>query len=486
MDVLATLPPQTAPPSPSASEAAHGDGSFAALLAGLISPGQPTVEGIATEQVEPEPEAAEAGTASPDPAPTAALPFAVPAMLPTMPVPMQPPVAGASRAASGMLHPVGMQPAPATTGPGQLQATPVPTMAHVVGPVVQPEGAIANTMETAPVPPAALPAALEPAPPAQGAGLATATPADATPATAPALGTAAPAATTPAATTPAPDNAAPAPAAPPTPGDTAAADPGLVHAVGLVAAANAPTRPQDTPGPRAATAVASNAPPARGVKADAPAEFAAQRANANSAPPPNTDPALAAPTDRAPEPVLGAAPPEPTAPPAPHPASPEPAGVAAQPTSAAPAASTPEPAPTRPGAPIPWPARQVASFAVALALGPDASINLTLEPGELGRVEVAIERKGAEALISLRAERPETLALLQRDRAELERALADAGFGGGEGRGTTLSFSLGGDGAQGRERRGDHGASAERKAVETATPIKIPAATARGLLDLAV
>jgi flagellar hook-length control protein FliK len=63
--------------------------------------------------------------------------------------------------------------------------------------------------------------------------------------------------------------------------------------------------------------------------------------------------------------------------------------------------------------------RQVAPFAVALALGPDARVTLTLEPAELGQVEVSIERQGEAAAVRVVAERPETLALLQRDGREL-------------------------------------------------------------------
>jgi Meckel syndrome type 1 protein len=147
-----------------------------------------------------------------------------------------------------------------------------------------------------------------------------------------------------------------------------------------------------------------------------------------------------------------------------------------------PAPAPAEPAPAARAAPVAWPARQIAPFAVALALGPDASLNLTLEPVELGRVEIAIERNGTEAIISVNAERPETLALLQRDRAELERALATAGLGG-EGRGATLSFGAGGDSGERRERGGHH-AQPSRNGAET---IVVPHETRRrGLLDLAV
>ena len=171
------------------------------------------------------------------------------------------------------------------------------------------------------------------------------------------------------------------------------------------------------------------------------------------------------------------------------PPKPEASAALAAPPGAAPPPAVPEAAPPstpRPSAPVPWPARQVMPFAVSLALGADDSISLTLEPAELGRVEVAIAR-GAEAHVTLRAERPETLALLQRDRAELERALAGTGLGA-EGRGPSLSFGLG-TGSGGEERRDRRPAPRDDAARPAAAPLPagvIPAAaSARGLIDLA-
>jgi Meckel syndrome type 1 protein len=181
----------------------------------------------------------------------------------------------------------------------------------------------------------------------------------------------------------------------------------------------------------------------------------------------------------------------------------EPRAEAGQP--AAPAAAVPldpaprtPPLPPRPAAGFALPARQVAPFAVALALGPDSSLTLTLDPAELGRVEVAIERSQGEAAIRVTAERPETLALLQRDSRELERALADIGLGD---RAPTLSFGLGqggaGDGGGARDMADRHGAAPGREGrpglpavVSGALPV--PAVLARrgaahrGLIDLAV
>ncbi|MBL6076620.1 flagellar hook-length control protein FliK [Belnapia sp. T18] len=86
---------------------------------------------------------------------------------------------------------------------------------------------------------------------------------------------------------------------------------------------------------------------------------------------------------------------------------------------------------TAPAAPPPPPAHQVAQVTIALALGQDRAPRLTvaLEPESLGRVEIRIERgaDGEAASVRVLAERPETLALLQRDARELDRTLAQAG-----------------------------------------------------------
>jgi hypothetical protein len=121
-----------------------------------------------------------------------------------------------------------------------------------------------------------------------------------------------------------------------------------------------------------------------------------------------------------------------------------------------------------------------------------------LDPVELGRVEVAIDRSRGEAAIRVSAERPETLALLQRDARDLERALAAAGFGEG---GPVLSFSLsqGGSGpghpgqgnpdAQSGASPGQapHGAASRKVAQDTAAQGLQPRRSAHpGLIDLAV
>ncbi|MBP0445499.1 flagellar hook-length control protein FliK [Roseomonas sp. SSH11] len=152
------------------------------------------------------------------------------------------------------------------------------------------------------------------------------------------------------------------------------------------------------------------------------------------------------------------------------------------------------PAPARP-APRAIPAEQVAPVAIALALGGGAEgrISISLDPVELGRVEVVVERLGDAAHVQVAAERPETLALLARDGATLDRALGGAGIGGEGGR--SLSFSLlGGDaggsagGAMGdqgeRPRGGGQGAWRGPASAGGEAPARRHALL--GLLDIAI
>jgi Meckel syndrome type 1 protein len=144
--------------------------------------------------------------------------------------------------------------------------------------------------------------------------------------------------------------------------------------------------------------------------------------------------------------------------------------------------------------PVP-PAQQVVPVAIALALlpGERASLRVALEPPELGRVEVRIARgaDGGDA-VRILAERPETLALLQRDQRELGRALDQAGVPAGGG----ISFGLAGQeggGAGAREDRGGGGtgrgapgsaASGQPGGASPAPPQR--QARMLGLLDIAV
>ena len=76
------------------------------------------------------------------------------------------------------------------------------------------------------------------------------------------------------------------------------------------------------------------------------------------------------------------------------------------------------------------PAHQVAAPLVAFASGANGNQRLTvrLDPEALGTVQVRIDRpKDGPARVEVTAERPETLALLQRDQPQLQRALDQAG-----------------------------------------------------------
>jgi len=145
-----------------------------------------------------------------------------------------------------------------------------------------------------------------------------------------------------------------------------------------------------------------------------------------------------------------------------------------------PAASVPAEAPRDVAGP---PARQVAPIAIALAFAPTSGqgFTLALDPPELGRVEIHVTREGETHSVALTAERPETLALLQRDRAELDRSLAQAGLSLSGG----VSFSLtggqaGGDGQPARD--GRRGAPRDDQAASPA--LEAAPRALRGLLDL--
>jgi len=146
--------------------------------------------------------------------------------------------------------------------------------------------------------------------------------------------------------------------------------------------------------------------------------------------------------------------------------------------------------PTR-EAPAPMPARQLAPVLVSLALGRgDEALTIALDPVELGRVEVSIGQGKEAGQVRIVAERPETLALLQRDQRELDRALNQAGLGD---MARSLSFSLASD--QGRQQqygaqeRGQRRASFTIGGVEGegAMPnLPAPLRHATSLIDIAV
>ena len=166
------------------------------------------------------------------------------------------------------------------------------------------------------------------------------------------------------------------------------------------------------------------------------------------------------------------------------------AHVALQPEAAAARIEAAAPQAAGRDAPAP-PARQLAPVIVSLALGRgDEALTIALDPGELGRVEVSIGQGKEAGQLRIVAERADTLALLQRDQRELDRALNQAGLGD---MARSLSFSLASD--QGRQQQ--QGMAQERAnrpstaatGTEDTRPIASPPAPRRiatSLIDIAV
>ena len=167
------------------------------------------------------------------------------------------------------------------------------------------------------------------------------------------------------------------------------------------------------------------------------------------------------------------------------------AHVALQPEAAAARIEAAAPQAAGRDAPAPPPARQLAPVIVSLALGRgDEALTIALDPGELGRVEVSIGQGKEAGQLRIVAERADTLALLQRDQRELDRALNQAGLGD---MARSLSFSLASD--QGRQQQ--QGMAQERAnrpstaatGTEDTRPIASPPAPRRiatSLIDIAV
>lgn len=199
-------------------------------------------------------------------------------------------------------------------------------------------------------------------------------------------------------------------------------------------------------------------------------------------------------TEAAPLPPVASAP-LPNAAPAPLGIAPHPAPAPSQAPARSPAADRPAPPPA---------AAQVgpalASFA-ASASHPGAPQHLTirLDPMDLGRVQVRIERSpDGSARVDLKVEKPDTLLLLLRDQPQLHRALDLAGVPSTE---RTLQFHLappdtassGGmaaqsnaDGGHGQHRPGQphSGRFAAHGAPSSGEPIPGPAAFRRAGVDI--
>jgi hypothetical protein len=128
--------------------------------------------------------------------------------------------------------------------------------------------------------------------------------------------------------------------------------------------------------------------------------------------------------------------------------------------------------------------RQIVSQVVgSIRLTPDLPVELTLQPEELGRVQIVMRHEGASLAVTLTAERPEILDLLRRNIDLLAQEMRAAGY-------SELSFSFGQNGGERPERPGtlqseepsgnDSSGRLEQTAVATA-PLPVPARTGEGM-----
>ena len=91
-------------------------------------------------------------------------------------------------------------------------------------------------------------------------------------------------------------------------------------------------------------------------------------------------------------------------------------------------AEGPRPGPAAPpGAPV-TPQAVAAQIAVALGRSADGTIDIALHPQELGRLRLSLTPTDAGLVVTIAAERPETLDLLRRHAADLGQDLRSLGF----------------------------------------------------------
>ncbi|MGC5777745.1 flagellar hook-length control protein FliK [Methylobacterium sp. NFXW15] len=116
----------------------------------------------------------------------------------------------------------------------------------------------------------------------------------------------------------------------------------------------------------------------------------------------------------------------------------------AQATSTAPAAQI-HAAQAAPPAPPPVPLGQVPMTIGLRSLAGSSEFQIRLDPIELGRIDVKLEIDKAKGTVAthLVVDRPDTLALLQRDAGQLQQALAQAGL---DSSASGINLSLRGDG----------------------------------------
>ncbi|GJE53849.1 MULTISPECIES: flagellar hook-length control protein FliK [Methylobacterium] len=106
------------------------------------------------------------------------------------------------------------------------------------------------------------------------------------------------------------------------------------------------------------------------------------------------------------------------------------------------------------------------------ALGASSRFEIRLDPKELGRVDVSIDIDKDQGTVGVRlvVDRPETLALLQRDASTLQQALSQTGFDASAGVSLSLRGDEAGTGRNGRETGDDAqsrgGAQADRPGLQ--------------------
>jgi hypothetical protein len=133
-------------------------------------------------------------------------------------------------------------------------------------------------------------------------------------------------------------------------------------------------------------------------------------------------------------------------------------------------------------APPPAPPREAPAFGFSSDPARQG-FELRLDTPGLGAVEVEVREAEGAAEVVVRSDRADTLAVLARDGAELDRALRDAGIGPD---GRSLSFLLAGrDGQPGQRQRGP-GARLSPPEPPPVTGAAAPRGAALSLLDIHV
>ncbi|KQP52614.1 hypothetical protein ASF39_06795 [Methylobacterium sp. Leaf108] len=129
------------------------------------------------------------------------------------------------------------------------------------------------------------------------------------------------------------------------------------------------------------------------------------------------------------------------------------AGVAAAGVAAAPGGPASTPSATTPHQGPPVPIGAVPMTIGLRSLSGSSQFQIRLDPIDLGRIDVtlAIDKDTGTVTTRVVVDRPETLALLQRDAGNLQQALSQAGLDAGSG----IDLSLRGDGGPGGQGSGD-------------------------------